>query len=35
LSLAIAALQWFGQKHYAKVLTLTYALRRRISNAAR
>ena len=35
LSLAIATLQWFGQKQYAKVLTLTYALRRRISNAAR
>lgn len=35
LSLAIATLQWFGQKHYGKVLTLTYALRRRIFNAAR
>jgi hypothetical protein len=35
LSLAIATLQWFGQKHYGKVLTLIYDLRRRISNAAR
>ncbi len=35
LSLAIATLRWFGQKQYGKVLTLTYALRRRISNAAR
>jgi len=35
LSLALATLQWFGQKQYGKVLTLTYALRRRISKAAR
>jgi glycosyltransferase involved in cell wall biosynthesis len=35
LSLAIAALQWFGVHRYSKLLTLTYALRRRISSAAR
>lgn len=35
LSLAIATLQRFGQKHYGKVLALIYTLRRRISSAAR
>jgi glycosyltransferase involved in cell wall biosynthesis len=35
LSLAIAAMRWFGQERYGRVLTLIYALRRRISNATR
>jgi glycosyltransferase involved in cell wall biosynthesis len=35
LSLAIAALQWFGSHRYGKVLALIHALRRRISSVAR
>jgi glycosyltransferase involved in cell wall biosynthesis len=35
LGLAIAALQWFGHERYGRALTLTHALRRRISNTAR
>jgi glycosyltransferase involved in cell wall biosynthesis len=34
LLLAIAALQWFGVRGYARVLAMTYALRRLISSAA-
>ncbi len=35
LSLAIAALQWFGPHRYGKVLALIHGLRRRISSVAR
>ena len=35
LGLAIAMLQWFGPSSYGKLLTLTHALRRRMSNFAR
>ena len=35
LSLAIALMRWFGPNGYSRVLALTYAMRRRISNLTR